>query len=308
MSAHALPFALGVIPSEVADSLAAALPVMADLGLAEVELSEVDGQPLPALTPGQAAATADRLARAGVRVRVGGTQLFKLVTLGDLAGPVLDHPPVRADLLLLAHALRLTRTLGGAVVRLYAFRREGMVGLGNPSPILPDGGPIPDPIVARAAAALRAAGDLAGELGMTLAVENVRSCWANTGVNLARLVAAADHPAVRVCWDPANDLIAGGDPAGSGHAAVRARVVAAHLKDARVVDRAAGLTAWAAIGDGEVDVADQLRRLAADGFAGLASLETHWAPPGGTRADGTRRSFAGLLAAARRATPEGVRP
>jgi sugar phosphate isomerase/epimerase len=136
---------------------------------------------------------------------------------------------------------------------------------------------------------------------VTLAIENVRSCWANTGVNTGRLVRAADHPAVRVCWDPANDYVAGGDPAGSGFAAVAGLIAAAHLKDALIVDRAAGRTAWAPICGGVVDAAIQLRLLAGDRFHGLASLETHYAPPGQTKADGTRLSWRGLMTAVERA-------
>lgn len=290
---------LGAIPSEVDDRLDAALPVLRELGVDEVELSLVDGRPLDELSVEQARRLRGRLAAAGLSVSVGGTELFKPIHVDDKVG-------VAQHLARLDRAIATTQALGARVVRLYAFRRAGIVGLGNPSPIRPDGGPIPAAVLARIVAALRRAGDAAAAAGVTLAVENVRSCWANSGVNTGRIVAMTDHPAVRVCWDPANDYVAGGDPARSGYAAVRPFAVAAHLKDARVVDRAAGLTAWAPIGQGEVDVAAQIRLLADDGFDGLASLETHWRPPNGSKADGTRVSWSGLLAAAHQAAAAAV--
>lgn len=294
-----LPFALGLIPSEADPDFDAALAVAAELGVRQLEVSEVDRVPVPDLGADGAARARERIERRGMRCRVAGAQTFKSLEIHDLPEPLEDQPSVREHLAQLDAALAVAVALGAAALRLYAFRKAGMVGLGNPSPILPDGGPIPAEVVARAAHLLRLAGDRAAAAGVVLAVENVRSCWANTGVNTAALVRAADHPAVRVCWDPANDYVAGGDPAGSGYAAVRGLVAAAHLKDAVVVDRAAGRTAWAPVGRGEVDAAAQLRLLAGEGFDGLASLETHWTAPNGSKADGTRISFAGLLEAAR---------
>jgi L-ribulose-5-phosphate 3-epimerase len=297
----ALPFSLGLIPSEAGGSFDQQLTLVGELGLREVELSQADGVELPDLSEAAATRVRARLDGLGIRVRVAGAQTFKSLEIHDLPEPLPDQPTVRAHLAQLEAALRNARALGAEVLRLYAFRKAGMVGLGNPSPILPDGGPIPERVVERAARLLRLAGDRAAEHGLVLGVENVRSCWANTGVNTGRLVAAADHPGVRVCWDPANDYVAGGQPDTSGYAAVRPFVVAAHLKDGRIVDRVEGRTAWAPIGQGEVDSAAQLRHLIRDGFAGLASLETHWAAPNGSKADGTRISFEGLLEAAERA-------
>lgn len=287
---------VGVILSEVDDCLERAMAVVGELGLSEVELSLVDGVPVQDLSLAAMHRTAEQIRRAGLRVPVIGTELFKAIEVDDADGR-------RTHMAGLGRALAAAREFGADVVRLYAFRRAGIVGLGNPSPILPDGGPVPADVLAKVADALQAAGDLAGELGLTVAVENVRSCWANSGVNTGRIVAAADHRSVAICWDPANDLVAGGDPAGSGYSAVRARIIAAHLKDVAIVDPLAGLTAWRPIGQGCLDVVAQLRLLARDGFAGLASLETHWRTPAGSKADGTRISFSGLMDAVEAAAP-----
>jgi sugar phosphate isomerase/epimerase len=295
----AFPFTIGIIPSEIDRSLEVSIPILQELGVHDVELSAVDGVQLPEYSTEMLERIKAQLTDADLQVGVSGTEIFKFVKLGEATGAVLDHPPVQTDLAHLRQAIVYSRSLGAKIIRLYAFRRDDMIGLGNPSPILPDGGTIPDAIVEKAAVVLAAAGDLAGEAGMTLAVENVRSCWANTGVNLAHLVSAADHSAVRICWDAANDFIAGGNPEGTGYAAVRPYVVSVHFKSAEIVDPVSGLTAWKPIGSGAVNIAEQIRLLTQDGFDGLASLETHWKPEGGTGTDGTRRSFAGLLQAMR---------
>ena len=292
-----LPFSVGVIPSEIDRSLDCALPVIAELGLRAVELSEADGMQLPDMTPDIACAIADRLAQAGLVVPVAGTQIFKYTQIAQMGSSPLDHPFMCAEMDQLKNALRVANILGARILRLYAFRRDGVTGLGNPTPIEKDGGSVPDDIVDKAGTVLAAAGEVAQEMGVTLAVENVRSCWANSGINTARLVAAAAHPAVRICWDPANDFVAGGDPAHSGFQAITPYLVAAHLKSAQLVEPQTGLTAWSPIGEGAVDMATQIRLLTETGFRGLASIETHWKPANGTNIEGTRISFAGLVTA-----------
>ena len=129
---------------------------------------------------------------------------------------------------------------------------------------------------------------------MTLGLENVRSCWGNTGHNAARILAAVDHPRLRAIWDPGNDYVSGGVPYPDGYRAVLPYTVHVHVKDAAVVDAATGLTRWACIGTGEVDYAGQVAALRADGYRGALSVETHWRKPGDTGPESTRDTLAGL--------------
>ena len=150
------------------------------------------------------------------------------------------------------------------------------------------------PTVAAAAerlAAIRAilldAARRAEDLGLTLCVENVRSCFGNKGVNTAAILAAVDHPNVRAIWDPANDFVSGGEDFRPGYEATKPWMVHVHAKDATEIDAATGLTAWTAIGAGDLDWTAQICALIDDGYGGHISLET----------TGTRR------AAAARRTP-----
>jgi sugar phosphate isomerase/epimerase len=169
-----------------------------------------------------------------------------------------------------------------------------MTGLGNPSPRLPQGGPIPVETLPKIAAGLRIACQVAEEEGVILVLENVRSCWGNSGVNSRKILDAVSHPHLRAIWDPGNDYVSGGVPYPEGYEAVKPYIVHVHLKDARVVDPEPGLTAWEAVGAGEGRLAEQMAALVRDGYSGVVSLETHWRGEGLSAADSSRRSFAGL--------------
>ena len=142
-----------------------------------------------------------------------------------------------------------------------------MEGLGNPSPILPDGGGVTDAVLERIVEGLHGACDLAREEEVRLLVENVRSCWGNTGLNTARILQATNRPELAIIWDVANDFVSRRNEL-SGRLP---RDEALHHRHAlqkmpEFVDPAIGLTAWTAIGEGEVDVDGQVADLLRDGF------------------------------------------
>jgi sugar phosphate isomerase/epimerase len=162
---------------------------------------------------------------------------------------------------------------------------------------LPGGGALPDETLARIAGGLRLACDVARAEGVRLLVENVRSCWGNTGVHTARIVRETGREELGIIWDVANDFVSCGRSWAEGYAAVRPRMAAVHCKDAAVVDPASGLTAWMPVGGGSVDTAGQMAALWRDRFSGPVVLETHWRGEGLSAEESSRRSFAGLHAA-----------
>jgi sugar phosphate isomerase/epimerase len=129
---------------------------------------------------------------------------------------------------------------------------------------------------------------------VTLALENVRSCYANTGSNLQRVVGAVGADNLRMIWDPANSFVSGQRAYPDGYDALdKFRILDVHVKDARLLDAATGLTDWTCVGEGQVDYGPQLGALARDGYRGPLTIETHWHP----REYATRTTFAGLLQA-----------
>jgi L-ribulose-5-phosphate 3-epimerase len=294
------PFRFGAVTDELDADLERALAIARELGIAEVELNSVWGRGIIDLSEEELARVEQLLAHSGVRVVAIDPPCFKPCVLDHLpVRHVAEDPEVARHLAMLDQALSLARRFRAPYVRVFAFRRRGIVGLGNPSPRPPDGGPIPEEMLDRVAEGLREAARRAEQAGVTLVLENVRSCWANTGVNTALVLEAVDSPALRALWDPANDYVSGGTPYPVGYEAVRPHMLHVHVKDARVVEPAAGLTSWEPIGDGEVNYLGQLRALLEDGYGGVISLETHWRPPSGSAESASRHSFAGLLALAR---------
>ncbi len=295
----------GVCTDEVHPDLETALRVTREMGLREVELLAFWGKPVVELDDAHLDRAADLLARYSMTVSAIGSLFLKGVQLGAVPrGRVADDPAFRAELAVLRRSIHAARRLGAPIVRTYAFRRDDMVGLGNPSPRRPRGGVIPGEILEKVVEGLRVAADIAGEAGLILGIENVRSCWANTGHNTARIIAAAGHPRLQAIWDPGNDYVSGGVPYPDGYEAVRPYICHIHIKDARVVDPATGLTSWEAVGCGEVDYVAHFRALRREGYRGGLSLETHWhpRPPGGGEPDRIRDSqisFAGVRAALR---------
>lgn len=310
---HMQPFELGVVTDEIDANLDRACSVAAELGMSVVELNTIWGRQAETLDDGDVARVCAIVGRYHLRVDAMGTPAFKAIELSKT--PDFGTSESFAQHLhIIRRAARIARTLGSLApepaVRIFTFRREGMVGLGNPSPILPDGGGLPNQILERIVEGLTLACRVAREEGVRLLVENVRSCWANTGVHAAQIVAATDRPELGVIWDVANDFVSCGQPYHAGYEATRPYAVCAHIKDARIVDATTGLTAWMPVGHGEVDTTGQIAALLRDGFPGPLLLETHWRGDGLTAEESSRQSFAGLVAAIERAggTVDTARP
>ena len=288
-----LPFRLGVITDEVSDDFAVALRAAVEWGLPTIEINDLWGKNVTDLTEAEAERVESLIAEARVEVAAIDTPCFKTLVL-DNGSDVRDAPAFREDLDRLECGLALARRFDTRLIRIFSFRKPTTVGLGNPSPRLPDGGPVDDATLARIVAGLREACERAAAHDIVLGVENVRSCWGNTGINTARIVSAVDSPWLRVIWDPANDYVSGGDAYPGGYEAVKDLTVHLQVKDARVLDAETGLTSWEMMGAGDVDYDGQFAALIRDGYSGVVSLETHWQPPERPRIENSRHSLAGL--------------
>ena len=292
----------GICTDEVHSDLETALSAIQGMGAQQVELLEFWGKGVVHHSDADLDRARGLIERYGMTVSAVGSGFLKTVLLGDVRrGDVATHPAFVAELDVLRAEIKAARLFGAPIIRTYAFRRDGMVGLGNPSPRLPEGGPLPDEMLERIVEGLRIAVDMAADAGLVLALENVRSCWANSGHNTANILRAVDHPSFKTIWDPGNDFVSGGVPYPNGYEAVKPFICHVHVKDARVVDHGAGLTAWEAVGRGEVDYVGQFAALRRDGYAGPLSLETHWHPTGpngeSDRVEDSRISWAGVRTA-----------
>src|SRR5262245_26638346 len=123
----------GIITDEIHDDLATALRETAALGCRFVEIQLFDGKTVAEVTDAELDRAAELLSQHGLRVSAIGSQFLKPVYADDA-------PAFENDLDLLRAEIKVAQRLGAPIVRSYSFRRDGMVGLGNPSERLPRGG------------------------------------------------------------------------------------------------------------------------------------------------------------------------
>ena len=292
------PFKLGVVMEEIDPDPERALPFARQLGMTHVEFGSLWGCPVHEASEDDLERMRQLLAAHSLRVAMVGPSTFKTVYLGHLSVGEIEHDPhFQAEMAVMRRVMEAARYFGAPLARTFSFRREGMVGLGNPSPRHPRGGGVEPAMLEKLRQAFGLICDLAEEVGVNLGLENVRSCWANSGWNTRRIAEAVGSPRLRVVWDPANAFVSGEDRAyPEGYEQVRPYVAHMHLKDARLLDPASGLTTWERIGDGAVDYRGQFTALIADGYDGVVAVETHYEPAGQSPAEATRLTTEGLRA------------
>ncbi len=160
---------------------------------------------------------------------------------------------------LLPRSLEYAHSVGSKVILIFGFDR------GSLQPGFP-----PDEVLET----LSQAAALAGSAGVQLAIENEAGFWTDTGARTAAVVKAVNHPALGVNWDPGNAFFEGEVPYPEGYTPLRGWVRHVHYKDAMLdaADRAQ------VTDEGQIDWEGQLKALAADGYDGYVSIETHLRP------------------------------
>jgi sugar phosphate isomerase/epimerase len=289
--AFAKPYQFGVIPDEISQDLEQAFQVAQELGMTYVEPHTLWDKQVVELNDIEVERVKNLLDQYGLRVHLVCGLLFRPFSLADVELATLEkHPRFQEHMQLLERFIQLAQAWNAPYIRTFGFTRD--VGGTNPSPRSSDGGGIAEETLAKMAKGLRLACQRVEQEGLSLALENARSLYANTGGNMRRVLEAVQHPNLKIIWDPANAFVAGEDPA-VGFKAVKGQIVDVHCKDAVVVDDATGLTAWARIGEGGTDWEKQFQLLA-DEPVELLTIETHWRSEGQSKADNTRKTFASL--------------
>ena len=106
--------------------------------------------------------------------------------------------------------------------------------------------------------------------GIVLLHENEKDIYGDVPARVLDIVESVGSPALRLAWDPANYVQVGVTPFTDGYAALRPYTVYVQIKDALL---ATGDVVPAGEGDGQVR--ETVRALAADGFDGFFSMEPH---------------------------------
>ena len=272
-----MAFHVGAVTDEFSpESLDRALGAMAELGMTFAELRVVDGKNIINYTDTEIDQVRARVEARGMRVLSIASPVLKC-TLPD-APPVASY--IQQDMFssaftfddqprLARRAFDIAERTGAEIVRVFSYWRTID----------------PDACFDRVASALRDLADRAVERGLIIGVENEHACNIATGAETARLLAAVDHPALQVIWDPANALVAGETPFPDGYTKIPvSRIVHVHAKDCSVADH---VPTFGPLGEMGIDWRGQLEALARDGYRGTISLETHWKGPNGDKFQGS---------------------
>lgn len=270
-------FRIAAITDEFSPDLAVALEAMSELGMKGAELRMVFGKNIADLTD-------EELDRAVAMVREKGMEIV------SIASPLLkctlpDAPEVDArfqqdsfaarhrfedQARLTARVFEIAQRAGAPIVRVFSYWRTVE----------------PAACFDRIREALAALAAQAARQDLVIGLENEHACNIATGAETARVLAAIDHPALQVVWDPANALVSGENPFPEGYGRMPvSRIAHVHAKDCRVRDHK---PEFGPLGEMGVDWRGQIAALDRDGYQGWISLETHWPGPGGNKMEGSK--------------------
>jgi L-ribulose-5-phosphate 3-epimerase len=269
MSAH---FRIAAITDEFSPDLETALRSMAEVGMTGAELRMLFGKNIMDLSD-------EELDRAIAMVRGHGMEII------SIASPLLkcvlpDAPDVdsrfQQDVFASKHtfadqprlaerAFEIARRTGARIIRVFSYWRTVR----------------PEECFDRVVEALRGLAEQAAGRGVTIGIENEHACHIGTGEETGRVLAALDHPNLKVVWDPANALVGGENPFPEGYGRIPPhRIVHVHAKDCFVTDHK---PTFGPLGECAVDWKGQIAALVRGGYSGWISLETHWPGPGGNK-------------------------
>ena len=276
-------FDLAVFADDIDQDLNHTLDVIEEFGLKWVEIRSAWGKNLMDHGDEAVQAVVQAVRARGLRVPCIAAPFLKCRLKGKgQASPELVHAQQRDDvaqqMLVLRRAIELARLFDTNLVRCFSFWRIG----DDPTPIWNE-------LLEHFRQPVR----LAEGEGIILALENDFECNLSSGRQAARFIEQAGSPNLRLLWDPGNAYFVGETPYPMGYEHSKHLIAHVHVKDA-IRDPQTGQPHWVALGTGEVDLRGQLRALKADGYKGVITMENHYTPPGGSKEDGVRQSFAGL--------------
>lgn len=269
---------LGILTDEVSDRFDDALDWVAAEGLRHVEVRVIDGRNVSTLDDEQVRDVRRRVEARGLYVSAISSPLFKCaldpsrpVASGDRFGQ--QEEGVEAHFAKLDRVIAIAKMLATRRIRVFSFWREA-----DPARYHED--------VVRH---LKRAAGVAERQDVQLLVENEPSCNGGFAAEVAAVVRGVSSPAVRALWDPGNEVYGGREafPAGYGH--LKDVLAHVHLKDA--YHRADGTPRCVPLGSGDLPVVAHLRALKADRYDGLFTIETHYAPDGGSKRTGSKMTL-----------------
>ncbi len=279
-------FKVGVISDEISQDFDHACYVIAkQYGLGYVELREIWGKNLQAVSDAQIAEAQKIIARYGLAVTDISSPLYKVDWPGaprspygskdDLHGAAETNFKQQDEVL--ERSISLARQFKTNKVRCFDFWRIEDV----------------KPYRAAINETLQRAAEVAAKQDVMLVLENEFACNTATGREAAATLAGVPSRNLALNWDPGNAVMRGELDAfpGGWNALPKDRIHHCHVKNA--VKDAKGTTVWSPVDVGFIDWAAQFRALKAIGYSDAVNLETHW-QGGGTPEQCSDISWAGM--------------
>jgi L-ribulose-5-phosphate 3-epimerase len=263
---------IAAITDEFSADVDVALPAMAAVGMTGAELRLISGRNIVELGDDEVMRVRERVEHHGLRVLSIASPVLKCVLPG---GPPVDAR-FQQDVFgsaytfddqprLTERAFDVAAKTGARIIRVFSYWRTTA----------------PERCFDSIVMALRGLAEEASARGMVIGLENEHACNVATGAEAARMLAAIDHPALQLIWDPANASILGEIPYPHGYESLpSARIAHVHAKDCRVRDHT---PTWGPLGEMDIDWKGQIAALVRDGYGGAISLETHWRGTDGDR-------------------------
>lgn len=280
------PFKISVISDEISGDFDHACSVIAnEFGLQWVEIREMWGKNLQALSDAEIAEAQKILAKYNLQVTDIASPLFKVDWPGapksqygskaDMHGA--DEVAFKKQDEVLERSISLAKQFKTNKIRCFDFWRLDDVA----------------PYRAAINEKLRSAAEICGKQGLLLVLENEFACNTATGREAAKTLGAIPTPYLALNWDPGNAVMRGEMDAypGGWDSLPKNRIHHCHCKNA--VKDANGKIVWSPVDKGYVDWVAQFRALKAAGYHDAVSLETHWRGAGTPEAS-TRISWAGM--------------
>lgn len=269
-------FPLAAITDEFSPDIETAVRSMSELGMQGAELRMVFGKNIIDLTDQELEHVRQVVCKAGLQVISIASPLLKCV-LPD--APEVDtrfqqdmfasRQTIADQPRLTARAFEISRRMGSRIIRVFSYWRTVE----------------PERCFDRIAEALRNLAEQAAKEDLIIGLENEHACNIATATESARILAAVEHPNLKLVWDPANTYVAGEIPFPDGYRKLPARrIVHVHAKDCRLEGHK---PFWGPLGECDIDWKGQIRALVEDGYHGYISLETHWGGPGGDKHAGS---------------------
>lgn len=239
-------FPIGAVTDVFSPDIAAAAPVMRELGLKGAELRTIAGHNVVEATDEEVDRALAILARNSLEVVSIASPVLKC-KLGEE-----QQQPQLAE-----RAFEIAERAGAKIVRVFSCRRVAE----------------PEKVFERIVDLLQDLADRAGRRGLIVGLENDHSCNISTAQEVACVLAAIDHSNLQVVWDPANAYISGEKPFPTGYRLLDiTRIAHVHAKDCTLEGHKA---VWEPLGDGDIDWQGQIDALAEDGYEGFIHLETY---------------------------------